>query len=70
MQPTTATQAYSMVERVTVKGENLSLTFKIFDTPGNDNFSAMRDLDFSNADVVILIYSIDMEISFKEIRKH
>ena len=35
------------------------LIMKIWDTPGDENKSAMQDFDFDGAEVCVLVYSID-----------
>jgi len=47
----------------------VDLTLKIWDTPGGDQFANMRDLDYSGADVCILVYSIDKESTFEAIEE-
>ena len=37
---------------------------KIWDTPGGDHFTQINKLDYENADVVIMVYSIDKESTF------
>ena len=41
-----------------------SVELNIWDTPGGDHFCKANAEDYINADIVIMVYSIDIESSF------
>jgi GTPase SAR1 family protein len=43
----------------------VAITLKIWDTPGAAEFGpGTKDIDYANADIVILVYSIDKHSTF------
>ena len=61
---TTKSSSYAKTYQVKCKGEQATLTLNVWDTPGGDQYSNMRDLDFNGADACIMVYSIDKETTF------
>ena len=41
------------------QGKKTRLVLTIWDTPGADEFADMRELDYRNADVAVMVYSIN-----------
>ena len=46
-------------------GENYEdLEMSIWDTPGGDHFTKVNSQDYMNADVIVMVYSIDLDSTY------
>ena len=50
--------------------EEVQINFSIFDTAGQEKFRSVNRIFFQDADIVILVYSIDNKKSFEEIQHY
>ena len=44
-----------------------TLILKLWDTPGGETYKHLRDIDYANAEVVILVYSIDKDSTLEDL---
>ena len=66
---TTCHNSYSKTYGVMLRGQQTKMTLNVWDTPGGDQYSNMRDLDFNGADACIMVYCIDKESTFNKMEE-
>ncbi len=50
---------------VTIKVDSRMVNLGLWDTAGQDEYSCQRKLDYTNADVFLVIFDVTEEASFK-----
>ena len=65
MGPSIKTGTYKKIYELPINGVKTKLILTIWDTPGADEFANMRELDYKNADVAVMVYAIDKESSLR-----
>ena len=65
IQASTKSETHQLVkENYPVGRTHTEMKLNIWDTPGGDHFARVNAADYMNADVVIMVYSIDLESTF------
>jgi len=52
---------------VTVFAKGKRVTLEVWDTAGQEDFAAIRELSYPNTDVFVICYAVDSKTSFKNV---
>ena len=63
-QASTTSEVHKITEEVIIGGIYETLEMQVWDTPGGDHFAKVNAQDYMNADVVVMVYSIDLDSTF------
>ena len=64
--PSTKSGVYTKIFDVHIGKSQRKLVLNIWDTPGGDEYGNMKDLDYTGADVAVMVYSIDKASTFDD----